>query len=240
MMIEDETMRELNESLVHELPQILIQECSKHEAEDGFVTKKKLAKAINDADVGLSSYQVYSVISDGFVIPEIAQRCLHGENGDLVDYSVFINEHVAPAIAKLIDVDFELARHEANVTKEQLETMTERAYEELGMTADEFCAMLKNVFITYDKNENGFLEPAEFEEAINSSGIEFSEKEKMMLYLASDEDGNGQISYGEFAAVALQLLIWAKKEQYKNPIRQDLSLSSEGGSPVRETPESPE
>ena len=38
-------------------------------------------------------------------------------NGDLVDYSVFINEHVAPAIAKLIDVDFELARHEANVTK---------------------------------------------------------------------------------------------------------------------------
>jgi hypothetical protein len=40
--------------------------------------------------------------------------------------------------------------------------------------------------------------------------------------------------------VALQLLIWAKKEQYKNPIRQDLSLSSEGGSPVRETPESPE
>ena len=30
---------------------------------------------------------------------------------------MFIHEHVAPAIAKLIDVDFELARHEAHVTK---------------------------------------------------------------------------------------------------------------------------
>ena len=51
------------------------------------------------------------------------------------------------------------------------------------------------------QNENGYLEPAEFEEAISSSGIVFSDKEKMMLYLAADEDGNGQISYGEFAAV---------------------------------------
>jgi hypothetical protein len=33
----------------------------------------------------------------------------------------------------------------------------------------------------------------------------------------------------------LQLLIWAKKEQFKNPIRED--LGSEGFSPVRETPE---
>lgn len=151
---------------------------------------------------------------------------LHGEKGDLVDYSVFIHEHVAPAIAKLIDVDFEIARHEAHVTKDQLEEYTQRAYEELGMSPDEFCDMLQQIFVQFDKNANGYLEPEEFEEAINSSGIELSDKEKLMLYFASDEDGNGQISYGEFAAVALQLLIWAKKEQFKNPVRQD--LGSEG------------
>ena len=75
------------------------------------------------------------------------------------------------------------------------------------MTPDEFSSVLHQVFVEYDKNENGLLDPQEFEEAITSSGIQFSPKEKMMMLLAADENEDGDISYGEFAAVALQVLL---------------------------------
>ena len=35
--------------------------------------------------------------------------------------------------------------------QEQLEEMTQRAHEELGLTSEEFCDMLQNVFVQYDK-----------------------------------------------------------------------------------------
>ena len=48
----------------------------------------------------------------------------------------------------------------------------------------------------FDRNGNGYLDTAEFEEAIGSSGIVLNSKEKVILMMMADEDGNGQISYG--------------------------------------------
>ena len=116
------------------------------------------------------------------------------------------------------------------MTQKQLAEMTDRAYEELGMTPDEFSSVLQQVFIEHDKNENGSLDPQEFEEAITSSGIQFSPKEKMMLLLAADENEDGDISYGEFAAVALQVILVVFLPSQRQ--RQTHSLTggvSEGG-----------
>ena len=54
----------------------------------------------------------------------------------------------------------------------------------------------RQVFLQFDRNGNGYLDAAEFEEAIGSSGIVLNSKEKVILMMMADEDGNGQISYG--------------------------------------------
>jgi len=54
----------------------------------------------------------------------------------------------------------------------------------------------RQVFLHFDRNGNGYLDATEFEEAIDSSGIVLNSKEKVILMMMADEDGNGQISYG--------------------------------------------
>jgi Ca2+-binding EF-hand superfamily protein len=154
------------------------------------------------------------------MIPEVRAEVKHGDDHDLIDYTIFINDHVAPSIAQLIDVDSTLAEREVKISAEHIMEMTEWAYKEIGMQPDEFIATIKDVFDKYDENNSGYLDPLQFDTALDNCGIELSEKEKTMLRYAADEDGNGQIDIGEFATIALQLMVKAKKEDFSHPFEE--------------------
>ena len=165
-------------------------------------------------------WQVYSIVSDKWMIPEVRAEVKHGDDHDLIDYMIFINDHVAPSIAKLIDVDSALAEREVKISAEHILDMTERAYKEIGLQPDEFIATIKEVFDKYDENNSGYLDSEQFDTALDNCGIELSEKEKTMLRYAADEDGNGKIDIGEFATIALQLMVKAKREEFLHPFEE--------------------
>jgi len=225
-MLADEAMQALQRERVKELPNIIVNECRKFDPEEtGFLKAPLICRALQEADLGVSAFQIYSIISEAS--PAVMERVLHGDNQDLIDYQVFTNEHIAPGIARLVDVDFEVANYTAKVTKAQLDEATAAAYRELNMTAEEFTDILSSVFVACDTNKDGYLDMDEFEEAISTSGLVFSDREKLMLKLAADENGDGMVSYGEFAAIALQMLVWTKNQQIINPVMQELGESPE-------------
>uniref|UniRef100_A0A7S0EGD2 EF-hand domain-containing protein n=1 Tax=Hanusia phi TaxID=3032 RepID=A0A7S0EGD2_9CRYP len=123
----NEALRLIRQQDLQELPQILIGCCSKYDPEGtGLLHPKQIAKAIRDADLGLSRFQIFQLVG----------QCNREEDG--VKYVPFIEGVAAPLIAKLVDIDLELAYKRAVRVEEQVDYAGKQAEELLGMPQEVF------------------------------------------------------------------------------------------------------
>ena len=81
------------------------------------------------------------------------------------------------------------------------------------MPRDEFAQVMGSVFKQYDADNSGYLDMQEFENAVRNSGIPFTPDMIRMLMAAADSNEDGQIQYGEFAEVAVQLMAYMQREE---------------------------
>mmetsp|Transcript_54599 Transcript_54599/g.144273 ORF Transcript_54599/g.144273 Transcript_54599/m.144273 type:complete len:445 (+) Transcript_54599:15-1349(+) len=186
----------------NELVGLLVDHCREYDqSSTGLLRPTDLSKAIRDADLGLSKFQIASVVGRAPVRPD-----------KLVEYESFFVQVGAPTIDAIMHTSKEMQLKRSKAWRLVREA-EEEAEQVLGMTKDEFTRVLGSVFHQYDKDGSGSLDYDEFFIAVSNSGIEFTEDQVYMLMAAADVNDDGKIQYGEFANVALKLMEYASREE---------------------------
>jgi len=185
-----------------ELVAFLIESCQNFDrAGTGLLRPAALSQGIRDADLGLSKFQIASIIRRAPTRPD-----------KLVEYEPFLAEVAAPIIEQIMHTSEEtqLKRSKAWRLVKEAEDEAEQV---LGMDRNEFTRVLGSIFHEYDRDNSGSLDYDEFYAAVSNSGIGFSEDQIYMLMAAADVNDNGSIQYSEFANVALKLMEYASREE---------------------------
>jgi len=183
-----------------ELTSFLIESCQKYDVDGtGYLKPSRIANALRDADLGLSKFQIMMVMSEA----------ANTERG--VEYEHFIEMQAVPMIRSIIDVE-EHVQWKRTQAWRQVQEAESQAESILGMSRDEFTKIMTSVFQEFDMDESGFLDEQEFELAMRKSGIPFTDQQLMMLLAATDVNDDGRIQYGEFAEVAVQLMVYVQRE----------------------------
>ena len=73
---------------------------------------------------------------------------------------------------------------------------------------------IKNVFLDFDKDGNGYLEKKEFEMALKEMGLKFNESEISDIFIKIDSDGNGKIMFSEFYDFFLENILCYEKSVF--------------------------
>ena len=73
---------------------------------------------------------------------------------------------------------------------------------------------IKNVFLDFDKDGNGYLEKKEFENALKEMGLKFNETESSDIFIKIDSDGNGKIMFSEFYDFFLENILCYEKSVF--------------------------
>lgn len=184
-----------------ELSQFLIACCQEFDIEGtGYLKEQKLAKALREADLGLTKFQIMTVVGQ-------AESGAHG-----IQYEPFMLDQASTMIGKMLESDSEMM-YKRTAAWKQIQEAEEEAEMILGFDKDQFSAMISGLFHEYDADRSGALDPDEFERAIRNSGIPFSETQIRMLMAAADLNEDGLIEYGEFAHVALKLMEYFQQEE---------------------------
>jgi Ca2+-binding EF-hand superfamily protein len=183
-----------------ELASWLISCCQQYDAEGtGYLKEQKVARAIRDADLGLTKFQILSIMGEATV----------GAHG--IEYEAFIADTASAMIQALINVEDSIQFKRTEAWK-QMQAAEEEAENVLGMPRDEFAQAMTSVFQEYDADKSGCLDPAEFQGALSNCGIPFNETQIRMLMSAADLNEDGLIEYSEFASVAVQLMEYVQRE----------------------------
>jgi len=184
-----------------ELASFLFSCCQAYDTDGGgYLAPNKLARALRDADLGLTKFQIMTIISE-------AQK---GPRG--IEYETFIVETATDMISTIVNVE-EHTQYKRTQAWKQVQDAEESAEMVLGMSKDDFTKVMGQVFHQYDVDQSGVLDEQEFENAMRTSGIPFSEQQVMMLMAAADMNDDGGIQYGEFAEVAVQLMAYVAREE---------------------------
>mmetsp|Transcript_13960 Transcript_13960/g.32520 ORF Transcript_13960/g.32520 Transcript_13960/m.32520 type:complete len:447 (+) Transcript_13960:32-1372(+) len=166
---------------------------------DGMVKADEVRHALKESDFGLSKFQLYTIVSEAPM------------RGKYVIVDQFV-----PIAARMIQQMVNPDPEDAAKRQAALESMQDEAPTVAGMAMGELQQRLMEFFRSYDADSSGFLETAEFEQAITSgtsgTGIDFTPEQAQLLLAAADEDGDGRISYTEFMQVAMQLLEYHDRE----------------------------
>ena len=106
----------------------------------------------------------------------------------------------------------------SNPTEAELRDMINEVDTDGNGTVDfnEFCAMmekkkekshlqdeLKNAFLAFDKDGDGFISPDELRDVMKALKIDLTDKEHDAIIDAADSDSDGQLSYEEFATMMM-------------------------------------
>lgn len=183
-----------------ELAEFLIMCCQEYDPDaTGYIKEQKLARALREADLGLTKFQILSVVGE-------AATGAHG-----IEYEKFIADVGSAMITALINVDGSM-QYKRTAAWKQMQGAEEEAEMVLGMNRDEFATIMTGIFQEYDADKSGALDPNEFEAAIKNCGIPFNENQIRMLMAATDVNADGLVEYGEFANVAVQLMEYVQRE----------------------------
>jgi Ca2+-binding EF-hand superfamily protein len=126
------------------------------------------------------------------------------ENDDgFIEYAEF-----APVAVDVVDSIY--AKQDYEMEKQlRKEDALEDAREFLlhGMPREELEAMLGDVFVKADEDQNGWLSRKEFVKCIKEADLGFTRKEVNVLLSEVDIDHDGKISYEEFVPLCFTLLV---------------------------------
>merc|ERR1711871_161698 len=159
----------------------------------GLLHKQDVIDLLRRGDFGLTKIQVLAVLSE-------AQMDEHG-------FIAF--EPLAPLAAKMIksiweqNADFDRAAKMEAIVQESSDDML------FGRPRQEVVEELNQVFTSYDADQNGTLDPAEFKQCLNDTGIlgrPLNPQEVQAIMLALDENEDGRVDYNEFMDFALKVL----------------------------------
>jgi len=189
-----------------EMAEYLIACCQEHDPDaTGFIKEQKLARAFREADLGLTKFQIMTVVGEA------------PSGADGIDYEAFIADTASKMITQLVNTSEDMQYKRTNAWK-QIHEAEQEAENVLGMDRDQFTMMMTSIFQEYDADHSGFLDPEEFEAAIRRCGIPFSDTQIRMLMAAADINHDGMVEYGEFANVAVQLMEYVQREQLLNEV----------------------
>eukprot|EP00288_Rhodomonas_lens_P001440 CAMPEP_0177726846 /NCGR_PEP_ID=MMETSP0484_2-20121128/19997_1 /TAXON_ID=354590 /ORGANISM="Rhodomonas lens, Strain RHODO" /LENGTH=433 /DNA_ID=CAMNT_0019239443 /DNA_START=133 /DNA_END=1430 /DNA_ORIENTATION=- len=184
-----------------ELASFLFGCCQEHDQEgSGFLPPNKLARAFRDADLGLTKFQIMTIVGE-------AKK---GPKG--IEYEAFILDTAVDMIHTIVNVE-ESMQYKRTQAWKQVQDAEDEAEHILGMSKDDFTKIMGAVFHQYDVDQSGVLDEQEFENAMRNSGIPFTEQQVLMLMAAADMNDDGGIQYGEFAEVAVQLMAYVAREE---------------------------
>jgi len=194
-----------------ELAEYLIACCQEHDLEGtGYIKEQKLAKALREADLGLTKFQILSIAGEAVAGP-------HG-----VEYEAFLTDTASPMITKILTND-ESLQYKRTAAWKQIQGAEEEAEMVLGMDRDQFAVIMSSIFQEYDVDKSGFLDPGEFEAALKNCGIPFNDQQIRMLMASADVNDDGVVEYGEFANVAVQLMEYVQREAQINSAMESIS-----------------
>jgi len=166
----------------------------------GLLHKQDIIDLLRRGDFGLTKIQVLAVISE-------ASMDEHG----FIQYEPLAG--LAATMIKSIweqNQDLERAEKMAVIHQESSDEFL------FGRPRDEVLQEITDVFTAYDKDKNGTLDPAEFRECLNQTGVlgrALDAKEVNVVMMGIDEDDDGKVNYEEFINFALEILDYYYREQ---------------------------
>ena len=191
------------------LEEILLKACQDHNPEQtGFLPVQKLSRALQDADLGLTKFQITMLVADA------EQR----DQG--VEYQTFISRYATNAISLLVDTEEKMQHKRAKAWKEVRKQASQRGESFdtlLGLTRADFSKMMSEIFLEADEDKSGLLQHYTFKDCLRRSGIELSNKEiKMLMASAEIDDESGLLQYSKFSSVAFILIQQIMQEKHIN------------------------
>ena len=173
--------------------------CENYDPEHtGTIPIQKLSRALRDADLGLTKFQITMLVADA------------EQGGKGVEYKTFISQSATHAILHLIDMEEKMQHKRANAWKQvtdQAERLGEHFDTLLGLPRADFSKMMSQIFQEADEEKIGLLQQDTFKDCIRRCGIDLSHKEiKMLMASAEIDDESGLLQYGKFSSVAFTLI----------------------------------
>lgn len=167
----------------------------------GMLTVRQMQSVLTNArQLVLSRLQVLAVMS-----------LVNGEERspreNVVDYHAFV-----PVAALTIEG---MLSEEAVARQAELIQRAELTPVELlaGRERDEVNEELTDLFLEFDEDENGVLDPQEFRQCLRAFSFGLSDGEITALLLAADENNDGTVDYREFMNLAYDVLIHLMREK---------------------------
>jgi len=166
----------------------------------GLLHKQDLLDLLRRGDFGLTKVQVLAVLSE-------AQMDEHG----FIQY-----EALAPFAANMIksiweqNKDLERADKMAALYQESSEDML------FGRPKADVLEEIMAIFAAYDADGNGTLDPQEFKNCLNETGLlgrPLNNKEVQTVMLGIDENDDGKVDYEEFLNFTLEILNYYYQEE---------------------------
>jgi len=165
----------------------------------GLLHKQDVIDLLRRGDFGLTKIQVLAVLSE-------AAMDEHG----FIQY-----DPLAPLAAQMIksiweqNQDLERAEAAATVHEESSDDFL------FGRPREEVLAEIVQVFQSYDADGNGTLDPTEFRNCLNETGVlgrPLDAKEIQSIMVGIDENDDGKVDYEEFINFALEILDYYYRE----------------------------
>jgi Ca2+-binding EF-hand superfamily protein len=159
----------------------------------GFLDRKEL-KTVFDGlkeELGLSSKDIKLIMAEA------------DENDDgVIEYEEFalVAAQVLEAIYAKMNYEYDQA-----MRKEEAEDAAADLLR--GLTENDLLDILKGVFQNADADGNGSLDRKEFANCLKDANLGFTKKEINVLMSEVDVDGDGIVTYEEFAPLAFQILV---------------------------------
>merc|ERR1711988_256568 len=169
----------------------------------GLLHKQDVIDLLRRGDFGLTKIQVLAVLSD-------AQMDEHG----FISY-----ESLATLAAAMIKSIWE-----QNTDLDRAQKMSELHQQSsddtiFGRPREEVLAEVVPVFQTFDADGNGSLDPEEFRNCLNETGVlgrALEQKEVQTIMLGIDENDDGKVDYEEFLNFALEILQYYYDQEQLN------------------------
>jgi Ca2+-binding EF-hand superfamily protein len=178
----------------------------------GFLDRRELKSVFIQLreDLGLSDSDIRLLMAEA------------DENDDgVIDYEEFchIAVDVLHSIYAKMDFEAEQAYRVMNAKEEVSQQLLR------GMTEQELKGILEGVFKKADTDGNGTLDVKEFQACLRDTDLGFTKKEINIMLSEVDANGDGIITYDEFAPLAFDILVELMSKEFLSAPTDELQLT---------------
>jgi len=153
---------------------------------------------MNRAELGLSKKELRALLAEADV----------NSDGE-IDYAEFV-----PLATEIVQGMYARMEMERMQKVEAVEAEEDAKYMLLhGLTREELMEIIKDVFTKADTDRSGALDIKEFKKCLEDADLGLTKREINWLLVNADIDGDGQISYEEFAPLCFDMLVKITQEQ---------------------------